>query len=621
MDSRSILITDTTLRDAHQSLWATRMRTEDMLPILEKIDEIGYHALEVWGGATFDACLRFLDENPWDRLRVIKRHARKTPLQMLLRGQNIVGYRHYSDDLVDRFVKAAKRNGIDIFRIFDALNDTRNIEIALRSVKDAGGHAQACVVYTISPVHTLDHYVETAVELVEMGADSICIKDMAALLTPTRTEKLVRRLKQEIDKPINVHCHYIGGMAPMNYLKAIEAGADIIDTATVPIAFGNSQPATEMIVAALKETPYDSGLEVEKLYEIAEYFESIRVKRGFKRGVTSLEHMRVFSHQVPGGMISNLFSQLEEQHALDRLGEVLEEIPKVRAEVGYPPLVTPLSQIVGTQAVLNVLTGKRWGLIPQEMKDYIVGLYGRAPGKIDKELEERVLAKSNLQKVTTRPAELLNETFEKYENEISDLAKSEEDVLSYALFPNEARAYLQAHSEGAEKAVFMMGQELDAVKEGDDMDVEKVKEILKAFEASSVAEIVIEEGESKISLRKQASVVSISDNSKSDTSTTPVADKAAVAVKEQDSENVEKAGWKQITAPMVGTFYRSPSPDSPSYINVGDNVSQGQTVCILEAMKLMNEIASEESGVIREICVDNASPVQYGQVLFYYETV
>lgn len=619
MENKSILITDTTLRDAHQSLWATRMRTEDMLPILEQIDAVGYHALEVWGGATFDACLRFLDENPWERLRIIKKHARKTPLQMLLRGQNIVGYRHYSDDLVDRFVKAAKRNGIDIFRIFDALNDTRNIEVALRSVKEADGHAQACVVYTISPVHTLDHYVETAVELVEMGADSICIKDMAALLTPTRTEKLVKRLKQEIDKPINVHCHYIGGMAPMNYLKAIEAGADIIDTATVPIAFGNSQPATEMIVAALKETPYSTGLEVEKLYEIAEYFESIRVKRGFKRGVTSLEHMRVFSHQVPGGMISNLFSQLEEQHALERLGEVLEEIPKVRAEVGYPPLVTPLSQIVGTQAVLNVLTGKRWGLIPQEMKDYIVGLYGRAPGKIDKEIETEILTKNKLKKVITRPAELLSETFEKYEKEIGDLAKSEEDVLSYALFPNEAKAYLLAHSEGAEKAVFMMGQELDAVKEGDDMDVEKVKEILKAFEASSVAEIVIEEGESKISLRKQALGVVAADNGKSDTGAAAAAEKAAVAVKEGDTG--EKAGWKQIVAPMVGTFYRAPSPDSAAYVEVGDTISQGQTVCILEAMKLMNEIATEESGIIREIAIGNASPVQYGQVLFYYEPV
>lgn len=617
MKNKSILITDTTLRDAHQSLWATRMRTEDMLPILEKIDNIGYYALEVWGGATFDACLRFLDENPWDRLRVIKTHARKTPLQMLLRGQNIVGYRHYSDDLVERFVAAAKKNGIDVFRIFDALNDTRNIEVALNSVKKVGGHAQACVVYTISPIHTLDHYVETAIELVEMGADSICIKDMAALLTPTRTEKLVRRLKQEIDKPINVHCHYIGGMAPMNYLKAIEAGADIIDTATVPIAFGNSQPATEMIVAALKETPYDAGLEIEKLYEIAEYFESIRVKRGFKRGVTSLAHMKVFSHQVPGGMISNLFSQLEEQNALDRLGEVLDEIPKVRAEVGYPPLVTPLSQIVGTQAVLNVLTGKRWGLIPQEMKEYIVGMYGRAPGKIDSVLEAEILAKNKLKKITVRPAELLSESFEKYEKEIGDLAKTEEDVLSYALFPNEAKAYLMAHNEGAEKAVFMMGQEIDAVKEGEDMDVEKVKEILKAFEASSVAEIVIEEGESRISLRKEASVITATDNGNK----TAVSRKTAVAVQENEPSEAGKNGWKQIVAPMVGTFYRSPSPDAAPYIEVGDKVTAGQTVCILEAMKLMNEIGAEEPGVIREIAVVNASPVQYGQILFYYEPI
>lgn len=613
---KPIKIVDTTLRDAHQSLWATRMRTEDMLPILGKIDDIGYYALEVWGGATFDACLRFLDENPWDRLRVIKSHAAKTPLQMLLRGQNLVGYRHYSDDIANRFVKAAKRNGIDIFRIFDALNDVRNIKVALEAVKEADGHAQACIVYTVSPIHTLDHFVETALELVELGADSICIKDMAALLTPPNTEKLVTKLRQEIDKPINVHCHYIGGMAPMNYLKAIEAGADIIDTATVPIAFGNSQPATEMIVAALKETPYDTGLEMEKLYEIAEYFESVRVKREFKRGVTSLEHMKVFSHQVPGGMISNLFSQLEEQHSLDRLGEVLEEIPRVRAEVGYPPLVTPLSQIVGTQAVINVLTGKRWGLVPQEMKDYIVGLYGRSPGKINKKIEKEILKKNNLKKITKRPAELLDETFEKYEKEIGDLAKSEEDVLSYALFPNETRAFLQAHKKGAEDAVFMLGQEIDAVKEGDGMDVEKVREIIKAFEASSLGEIVIEEGNSRIALRKQPARRASSENSKnSGTLIFEAEEPASTAATAPDTNN----NWKKITAPMVGTFYRSPSPDSPHYVEIGDEVSLGQTVCILEAMKLMNEITVDEAGVIKEICVDNGSPVQYGQTLFFYE--
>lgn len=613
---KQIKITDTTLRDAHQSLWATRMQTEDMLPIIEKIDDIGYHALEVWGGATFDSCLRFLDENPWDRLRVIKAHVKKTPLQMLLRGQNVVGYRHYSDDILTRFVHAAKKNGIDIFRIFDALNDIDNIKIALQAVKELGGHAQGCVVYTVSPVHTLEHYVDTAMELKKLGADSICVKDMAALLTPPRTEKLVAMLKSEVGLPINVHCHYIGGMAPMNYLKAVEAGADIIDTATVPIAFGNSQPATEMIVAALKETPYDSGLDLEKLYEIAEYFETVRVKRGFKRGVTSLEHMKVFSHQVPGGMISNLFSQLEIQGALDRLGEVLEEIPRVRSEVGYPPLVTPLSQIVGTQAVINVLTGKRWGLIPQEMKDYVRGLYGKAPGRIDEKIKQKIFDNKSVKPIKCRPAELLDENFEKYEKELGGLAKTEEDVLSYALFPNEARAYLKKHTEGAEKSVFMVGREIESVREGEDMDVDRIKELIKVFETSEVGEMVIEEGEARISLRKPD--FKVVDEKIPDSPEESLEPESSPV---DGANGTDKNGWKKITAPMVGTFYRAPSPDSAPYVEVGDAIEEGQVVCILEAMKLMNEITVDEPGVIKEICIENANPVQFAQVLFYYEPV
>ncbi|TET52542.1 MAG: pyruvate carboxylase subunit B, partial [Actinobacteria bacterium] len=454
MRAKPVRITDTTLRDAHQSLWATRMRTEDMVPILEKIDDVGYFSLEVWGGATFDAPLRFLDENPWDRLRTIKKHVRKTPTQMLLRGQNLVGYRHYSDDIVKRFIKNAAKNGMDIFRIFDALNDTRNLKVAIEEVKAAGAHAQGAVCYTISPVHTLEHYVETALELVKMGCDSICIKDMAALLSPYRTRKLVERFKKEIKIPINLHCHYIGGMASMNYLEAIEAGVDIVDTATVPLAFGNSQPAVEMMVAALKDTEYDTGLDIEKLYDIAEYFEEVRERRNFQRGVTSLVHMKVFSHQVPGGMISNLVSQLQEQKAEDRLEEVLEEIPKVRAEVGYPPLVTPLSQIVGIQAVLNVLSGKRWGVVPDEMKKYLLGYYGKAPGKIDAEVFKKVKAGSKLKPIDCRPADLLKDKLSDYKKEIGEFAKSEEDLLSYALFPEQTREYLQRHAEGAEKTAF-----------------------------------------------------------------------------------------------------------------------------------------------------------------------
>lgn len=617
MKKKPIKIVDTTLRDAHQSLWATRMRTEDMLPVLEDIDDIGYYAVEMWGGATFDACLRFLDENPWDRLRVVKRHITKTPLQMLLRGQNIVGYRHYSDEIVRKFVSTAAKNGINIFRIFDALNDMRNVKPSIEAVKEAGGHAQGAVVYTVSPIHTIAHFAETAHEMVEMGADSICIKDMAGLLTPVITEKLVKKLKAELSVPVNVHTHYIGGMAPMNYLKAIEAGADTIDTATFPIAFGNSQPATEMIVASLKETIYDSGLDLDKLYKIAEYFESIRIKREFKRGVTSLDHMKVFSHQVPGGMISNLFSQLEEQNALDRLPEVLEEIPQVRAEVGYPPLVTPLSQIVGTQAVINVLTGKRWGIIPQEMKDYIKGLYGKAPGKISKDIEKKVLVNGEV-KIKTRPGDLLDEAFDKYEDEIGDLAKSEEDIISYALFPAETRAFLERHKKGVEKEVFMIGQEIDAVKEGEEVDIHKVKELIEVLETSELNEIVIEEGNARIFLRK--GTTSEKTIAKADV-VVGSKDKGELTEEQDKTESKADENLKSIVSPMVGTFYRSPSPNDSPFVEEGDKVEKGQTVCILEAMKLMNEISVEEDGIIREICVGNAEAVQYGQDIIKYEPV
>lgn len=586
-----------------------------MVPVLSRLDEIGFFALEVWGGASFDACLRFLDENPWDRLRIIKSYCKKTPLSMLLRGQNIVGYRHYPDDIVRRFVKAAAVNGIDIFRIFDALNDTRNVKTAIEAVKEVGAHAQGAVVYTISPVHTLEHYVETAHEFAGMGVDSIVIKDMAALLSPYRTFKLVERLKKEINLPIHLHCHYIGGMAPMNYLKAIEAGVDIIDTATVPLAFGNSQPATEMIVAAFKDSPYDSKLDLDSLYEIAEYFETIREKRGFQRGVTSIEHMKVFSHQVPGGMISNLFSQLQEQKALDRLRDVLEEIPKVRAEVGYPPLVTPLSQIVGTQAVINVLTGKRWSVIPEEMKKYIRGYYGRAPGPMAPDIEKRILADGP--RIDGRPADLLTETWEDYAKGLGDLAKTDEDILSYALFPVETTNYLKAHGEGAEKAVFMTAAEISAVKEDTYMDVAQIRELIKVVEQSDVNEVSVEEGDVKITVRKGEGVAV---QAVSETAAAVI--QAATAV-EEASGNGEAypEHWLSVKAPMVGTFYSAPAPGAEPFVELETEIEAGQTLCILEAMKLMNEITAEDKGVIKRITVENGAPVEYGQILFLFEPI
>jgi len=610
---RPVRIMDTTLRDAHQSLWATRMEIGDMLPILEKMDSAGYWALEVWGGATFDAALRFLDENPWERLRTIKRHCPNTPLQMLLRGQNLVGYHHYSDEICERFIAATKRNGLDNFRVFDALNDIRNVEVCARAIKECGGLFEGAISYTVSPVHTLDGFVEYAQGLKELGADTICIKDMAGMLTPYRTEKMVRALKDEVGLPVHVHCHYIGGMAPMNYLKAVEAGADIIDTAVVALAFGNSQPAVEMIVAALKESPYDTGIDLDLLFEIAEYWEAVRERKKLKRGVTSLMHMEVFSHQVPGGMLSNLVSQLELQKAQDRFPDVLAEIPRVRAEVGYPPLVTPLSQIVGTQAVLNVLTGKRWSVVPREMKDYIRGLYGKAPGPMSAEIVARVLGEEKPLPADVRPGSLVTTTYDEVAAEIGDLAKSEEDVLTYALFPNEARQYLSTHKEGAEKAVFMLSEEIDTVREDESVDVNQIRELIKIVEMSDISEIVIEENGATISVRR---------GGYSAPATAASAAPAATAAPAPASdESARPVSYRAITAQMVGTFYRSPSPGSDPFVAVGDVVEEAHPVCILEAMKLMNEIEMPERGTIREIVAEDAMPVDYGAVLIYYEPV
>ena len=615
MRARRVRITDTTLRDGHQSLWATRMRTTEMLPILETMDEVGFNSLECWGGATFDASLRFLDEDPWERLRLIKKHVVRTPLQMLLRGQNLVGYRHYGDDIVRRFVYKAAENGIDVFRVFDALNDIRNFETAAAAIKETGKHFQAAVVYTISPVHSLDHYLEVAHKLVEMGADSICIKDMAALLSPFYAEQLIGRLKAEIPVPIQLHCHYIGGLAPMTYLKAVEAGVDVIDTATVPLAFGNSQPATEMVVTALIGTPYDTELDLETLFSIAKYFEKVRIETGHDRGVTSLTHMQVYSHQVPGGMISNLESQLSEQNAMDRLPEVLEEIPIVRSEIGYPPLVTPMSQIVGTQAVLNVLSGRRWHIVPDEMKAYLRGKYGAAPGPVSKEVVSRVLGDE--EPIHVRPADLVTETLEDYRDEIGELARTEEDLLSYALFPQTARPYLERHHIGPESDVF--GVQIPAYlaqQAGSALGVEaadRVKDILALVEESDLEEVVIEQGDLKMTVRKAGAAPAVA--------AAPAQAAPAPAAAESHGGGDGLNGYHLVRSKWVATFYRSPSPQAPSFVEVGDEVEAGQTLCILEMMKMMNELTADVAGVVREILVENGETVQYGQPLFAIEPV
>jgi len=415
------------------------MRTDEMLPILEKMDQVGYHSLEMWGGATFDSCLRFLNEDPWDRLKKIKSILKKTKLQMLLRGQNILGYKNYPDDVLVEFIKRSLDNGIDIIRIFDALNDLRNIEKAIETTKKYGGHAQGTIVYTISPVHNIELYVSLAKKIQDMGADSLCIKDMSGLITPYVAYNLVKELKKNINIPIQLHSHYTSGMASMAYLKAIEAGVDIIDTAISPFGLGTSQPATEPIVATLKDTEYDTGLDLNLLNEIAEHFKGIRekyIKQGILNPNVFNVDTRVLSYQIPGGMMSNLLSQLEAQNATDKFEDVLKEIPKVREDLGYPPLVTPTSQMVGTQAVFNVVLGERYKMIPSEIKAYVKGQYGKPVVPISDEIKKKIIGDEDV--ITVRPADLLPPQLKKYKEEIKEYYEKEEDVLTYALFPQVA---------------------------------------------------------------------------------------------------------------------------------------------------------------------------------------
>ena len=444
IDKKPIKITDTILRDAHQSLIATRMKTEDMLPIIEKMDKVGYHSVECWGGATFDASLRFLKEDPWERLRKLKDGFKNTKLQMLLRGQNILGYRHYADDVVEYFVQKTVANGMDIIRIFDALNDLRNLKTAVKATNKEGGHAQIAISYTLSEVHTLEYYVKLAKQIEELGAKSICIKDMAGLLVPYAAEELIGSLKKAVKIPIQLHGHYTSGVASMTYLKAVEAGVDVIDTAMSPFSLGTSQPATEVMVETFKGTPYDTGFDQALLAEIAGHFRPLR-EEALKSGLLNPKVLGVdimtLLYQVPGGMLSNLLSQLQKQNAEDKYYDVLQEIPKVRADFGYPPLVTPSSQIVGTQAVLNVLTGERYKMVTKESKAIVKGEYGTTPVPISKEIKKIVIGDEK--QITCRPADLLKPELAKLESEMKQYKEQDEDVLSYALFPQVAEDFFK----------------------------------------------------------------------------------------------------------------------------------------------------------------------------------
>ena len=438
-----VKVVETALRDGHQSLFATRMTTEEALSAIDELDKVGYYALEVWGGATFDACISFLNEDPWERLRQIKARCKNTKLQMLFRGQNILGYHHYADDVVDKFVELSLKNGIDIIRVFDALNDVRNLKQAVESTKKYGGECQIALSYTTSPIHTVDYYVSLAKEVEAMGADSLCIKDMAGVLLPEVAYELVKKLKETVKLPIELHSHCTGGIMEMTYMKAIEAGVDIIDTALSPLSGGTSQPCTEAFAYALKGSKYDPKLDVEMLQVAASKMTVVKDKylaNGLLNPKALVRNANILKYQVPGGMLSNLMNQLKAQGAMDKYEEVLNEVPRVRKEMGYPPLVTPLSQMVGTQAVMNVMTGERYKMVPKEIKDYLHGLYGKSPAPVDEAIRKQIIGDDEV--ITYRPADKIEPQFEMYKEKYKDLIKSDEDVLTCALFEAKAVKFL-----------------------------------------------------------------------------------------------------------------------------------------------------------------------------------
>lgn len=594
--AKKIEVTDVILRDAHQSLIATRMRTEDMLPICEKLDQVGYWSLEVWGGATFDACVRFLKEDPWERLRQLRAALPNTRLQMLLRGQNLLGYRHYADDVVEAFVAKAAQNGIDVFRVFDALNDIRNLETAMKGVKKAGKHAQGTICYTTSPVHTPELFVKQAIAMRDMGADSIAIKDMAGLLTPYATYDLVAALKAELDLPIVVHSHSTAGLAPLCQLKAIEAGADRIDTAISSFANGTSHPATEGQVAALKDTPYDTGLDLELLAEIADYFREIRKKYHQFESEFTREDVSVQINQVPGGMMSNLANQLKEQNALDKIRDVFAEIPKVRKDLGYPPLVTPTSQIVGTQAVYNVLAGERYKTITNEVKRYLQGGYGAAPAEVDAQLQKKAIGNESVE--VGRPADLLKPELNKLREEIGDLAQTEEDVLTFAMFPDLGREFLQQRAEGTLKP-----EELLPVDAGKGAKLGQAGASEFKIEVHGEVYDIAVTGVGEFGSGKRKIYLSM-DGMPEEVIFEPQNE----FVSEGSSGRKHASEPGHVTTAMPGNIFEV-------LVKEGDVVEAGQAILVAEAMKMEIEIHANIAGTVKAIYVAKGDRVTPGEVL------
>jgi pyruvate carboxylase subunit B len=605
----SVKITDTILRDAHQCLIATRMRTEDMLPICNRLNEVGFWSLEVWGGATFDSCIRFLKEDPWERLRKLREAMPDTQLQMLLRGQNLLGYRHYSDDVVKEFVKLSASNGIDVFRVFDAMNDVRNMRVSIETVKEVKKHAQGAICYTTSPVHGIPQFVDMARELENMGCDSIAIKDMAGLLTPFVTADLVKSLVDAVNIPVHLHSHATAGLSDMCQMKAIENGCYHIDTAISAFSNGASHPPTESMVAALRGTEFDTGLDLELLQEIGFYFHEVRKKyHQFESEFAGLD-TRVQVNQVPGGMISNLYSQLKEQGALDRMNDVLHEIPSVREDLGYPPLVTPTSQIVGTQAVLNVLTGTRYKTITNEVKLYLQGRYGKALGPINKMVRQQAIGNEDV--IECRPADLLNHELENLKKEIGELAASEEDVMIYAMFPEIGKDFLEQRVSDT-----LVPEPLEPIKHTTENGAPAPVEFNVTHHGETYHIKVTGTGHKSETMRPFYVTV----------------DGVAEEILVETLDEVMPDGHPVAQGSAVGKGSKRPKATEPGHVTTsmpgtiidilvseGDSVSAGDSLLVTEAMKMETEIQAPIAGTIKAIHVNKGDSVNPDETLIEIE--
>jgi pyruvate carboxylase subunit B len=612
--AKRLWLTDVVLRDGHQSLLATRMRTEDMLPIAQKLDAVGYWSLEVWGGATFDTCLRYLKEDPWERLRALRAAMPKTKLQMLLRGQNIVGYRHYADDVLDRFVERAAANGVDVFRIFDALNDVRNLERSMHVVKACGKHVQATFCYTVSPVHSVEGFIDLAKRLEDMGADTICIKDMAGLLAPFDAYRLVRGLKKAVAVPIQLHTHYTSGMAGKSALMAILGGLDMLDTAISPMAGGTSHPPTESMVAALRGSPYDTKILLPSLTPIAEHFRAVRKKyHQFESDFTGVDTDILIS-QIPGGMLSNLAAQLAQQNAIDKMKQVLEEVPRVRKDLGYPPLVTPSSQIVGTQATLNVLTGERYKVITTETKNYFRGLYGRPPGPLNAEVAARAVGDDL--PVTGRPADNLEPEFENVKKEAGDKAASVEDILSFAIFPAAAREFFEERAKGELKPE----QPMPPPEKG----------------PTAAQELHLAPVEFNLTVHGESYHVRVSGAGRKKDGRKPYYIRVNDKLEEVYLEPLQEVLAGVPEAPDTGTRSgpKRPKPSRPGdvvspmpgrvvkvLVAKGDEVKQDDPVLIVEAMKMENRVPAPLAGRVTALYVKDGDEVKPDETLVQVESV